>query len=326
MKRRDFIMLFGAATAWPLAARAQQKTTPLIGILIGASPGGLYEARLAAIRLGLSETGYIEGQNVAMEPLYAESHYDRLPALAADLVARKVDLIVTFDTPSVRAVKNATSTIPVVFFMGSDPIELGLVASLAHPGGSFTGVTIISGEVIAKRLELLCELVPRAKVIGLLVNPSASNPESGLRGVREVARVKGVQLQILNASTESEMDAAFATLAELHADALVVWDDPFFNNRREQLAALASRHAVPAIYSYREFVVAGGLVCYGASLKEAHRQVGVYAGRILKGEKPANLPVQQPTIFDLVINLKTAKALGLTIPPLILARADEVIE
>jgi len=325
MRRRDLIALFGGAVlAWPPAGRAQQKAMPVIGYLHFGSPN---LAPTPAIFLrGLSETGYVEGQNVAIEYRWAEGHYDRLPGLATDLVGRKVDLIVARGPPAAHAAKNATSTIPIVFSVGSDPVADGLVASLARPGGNLTGITNLAVELVPKRLDLLSELVPQAKVVALLVNPNNAYTEPMIRDVREAARAKGVQLQILKAGTESEIDAAFATLVNLHADALLAGDDTFFTSRREQLVALASRHAVPAIYQFREFTAAGGLISYGSSLTSATRQVGVYAGRILKGEKPANLPVQQPTTFELVINLKTAKALGLTVPPSIMARADEVIE
>jgi putative tryptophan/tyrosine transport system substrate-binding protein len=277
---------------------------------------------VAAFHAGLSETGYVEGQNLAIEYRWAEDQYDRLPALAADLVSRKVDLIVATSggrAPALAA-KNATSTIPIVFAMGADPVAYGLVASLARPGGNITGFSILVRELMPKRLELLSELVLRARVIAVLVNI-----ERNIGDMQQAARAKGVQLQILKAGTEGEIDAAFATLVRLHAGALVV-GDPFYLNRREQLVALAARHAVPAIYDWREYVVAGGLISYGTSLTDVYRQVGNYAGRILKGAKPADLPVQQPTTFELVVNLKTAKALGLTVPPSILARADEVIE
>jgi len=262
---------------------------------------------------------------VAIEYRWAEGSYDRLPGLAADLVGRKVDVILPGGTPSALAVKSATSTIPVVFIVG-DAVAAGLVPSLARPGGNLTGVSLLTFELMAKRLELLSELVPQASVIALLVNANSAMAERIMRDVQEAARSKGVQLHILKAGSESEIDAAFATLAQLHAGALLVGTDPFFNSRREQLVALASRHAVPAIYEWREFADAGGLISYGPSLPAANRQVGIYVGRILNGAKPADLPVQQPTTFELVINLKTAQALGLTVPPSILARADEVIE
>jgi putative ABC transport system substrate-binding protein len=328
MRRRELILLLGgAAAAWPLAARAQQKATPVIGFLNGTSPGP-GAPRVAAFRQGLSETGYVEGQNLAIEFRWAEGHYDRLPALAADLAGRKVDLIATSggDAVSALAAKNATSTIPIIFITADDPVAPGLVASLARPGGNVTGVTFIAIELMPKRFELLSELVPQAKVIALLVNPNNTNTERVMRDVLEAARVKGVQLPILKASTESEIDAAFATLVQLQAGALVVGNDPFFNSRRNQLVALASRRAVPAIAAFREFAASGGLISYGPSIIDTYHQLGTYAGKILKGAKPADLPVEQPTRFELVINLKTAKALGLTVPQALLARADEVIE
>jgi putative ABC transport system substrate-binding protein len=275
----------------------------------------------------LAETGYVEGQNAAIEYRWAEGRYDRLPALADELVKRRVDVIVTQGgIPPTRAAKSATSTIPIVFAVGTDPVGDGLVASLARPGGNLTGVTFMMTELNPKRLELLSELVLQADMIALLVNPSNEGAEPQMRDVQEAARAKGVQLRILKASTEGEIDAAFATFVQPHASALLVGADPFFFSRREKLVALAARFAVPAIYENREYVAAGGLISYGTSLAAANRQVGSYAGRILKGAKPADLPVQQPTTFELVVNLKTAKALGLTVPPSILARADEVIE
>jgi putative tryptophan/tyrosine transport system substrate-binding protein len=328
MRRRDFIALLGGAAAWPLAARAQQKAMPVIGYLSTGLSRDPNSPNLAAFRQGLSETGYVEGQNVAIEYRGAEGHYDRLPALAADLVSRKVDVIVSVGgTPTALAAKNATSTIPIVFRTG-EPVADGLVASLARPGGNLTGFGMLLGELTPKLLELLSELVPQAKMIALLVNPN--NPgvtERVIRDMEEAARAKGVQLPILKAGTESEIDAAFASLVQLQAGALLVSADPFFFGRREQLVALASRHAVPAIYPWGEAVqVAGGLISYGPSFPAIFREIGIYTGRILKGAKPADLPVQQPTTFELVVNLKPAEALGLTVPPSILARATEVIE
>jgi putative tryptophan/tyrosine transport system substrate-binding protein len=324
MNRRELLLLLAGAMVAARTLRAQQRPMPVIGYLSFASPGP-FAPLLAALRQGLSETGYVEGQNVAIEYRWAEGHYDRLPALAADLVGRKVDVIAASGPPSALAAKSATSMIPIVFSSG-DPIGEGLVISLARPAANLTGVSLFTAELMPKRLELLSELVPQAKAIALLVNPNNPNTEPMIRDVQEAARAKGVQLPILKASTVDEIDTAFASLIQLHVGGLVVGTDPFFNNRREQLVALAARHAVPAIYEWREFAVAGGLISYGSSLAAAYRQVGIYAGRILKGAKPADLPVEQPSRFELVVNLKTADALGLKVPPSILARADEVIE
>jgi putative ABC transport system substrate-binding protein len=324
MRRRELMLLMSAAMTTAGALRAQQKAMPLIGILGPTSPGP-FAGFVAAFHQGLSQTGYVDGQNVAIEYRWAEGHYDRLPALAADLVARKVDVIVAPGPPLSLAAKNATSTIPIIF-MGGDPVAEGLVDSFARPGGNLTGVTFMNAELMPKRFELLSELAPQASVIALLVNPDNPSTEPMIREVQHAARAMGVQLRVLRASTESEIDAAFATLAQVQAGALVLGADPFFGQRRDQLVALAAHHAVPAIADWRGFAAAGGLISYGTSFTDSVRQVGMYAGRILKGTKPADLPVQQPTKFELVVNLKTAKALGVTVPPSILARADEVIE
>jgi putative ABC transport system substrate-binding protein len=329
MRRRDFGSLLGGvatvSTIWPFAARAQQQATPVIGYLSIATPGPGAPA-VAALRQGLSETGYVEGQNLTIEYVWAEGRFDPLPALAADLVGRKVDVIVAIGVPAAHAAKSATSTIPIVFVSGDDPVKDGLVASLARPGGNLTGVSFLTVELDPKRFELLSELLPQTKVIALLVNPNFPSGQINIQDVHEAARAKGVQLHILKASTESEIDAAFASLVQQQAGALVLSADPFFATRREQLVALAARHAVPAIYEFRTFATTGGLMSYGANILAVYRQIGIYTGKILKGAKPADLPVVQPTTFELVINLKTAKALGLTIPPSILSRADEVIE
>jgi ABC-type uncharacterized transport system substrate-binding protein len=319
------LLLGGAMTAAP-AVRAQQKAMPVIGYLATTSPGALAPL-MAAFHQGLSETGYVEGQNVAIEYRWAENHDDRLPALAADLVGRKVDLIVASGSLlCALAAKSATSTIPIVFPAVSDPVAAGLVASLARPGGNLTGFSPFQFELMPKRLELLTELVPQARVIALLVGPNDPRTEGLVRDLQEAARSKGVQLAILKAGSEGEIDAAFASLVQLDAGALVVGPYPVFFSRREQLLALVSRHAVPAIYPWRELAAAGGLISYGTSATAGYRLAGTYAGKILKGANPADLPVQRPTAFELVVNLKTAKALGITVPPSILARADEVIE
>ena len=325
MRRRELLLLGGAMTG-ARGLRAQQKALPVIGFLSGVSPGP-FAAQVAAFHEGLSETGYVEGQNVTIEYRWAEGRDDRLPALAADLVGRKVDVIVASGGIfSALAAKNATSTIPIVFAAISDPVAAGLVASLARPGGNLTGFSPFQYEMMPNRLELLTELVPQARVIALLVTPNEPRTERLIRDMQEAARARRVQLHILKASTEVALETAFASLAQLQAGALVVGNDPFFFDRRDQLVALAARHAVPAIYEWREFAVAGGLISYGTSIASMFRIAGTYVGRILAGAKPADLPVQEPTKFELVINLKTAAALGLTIPPLVLARADEVIE
>jgi ABC-type uncharacterized transport system substrate-binding protein len=324
MKRRELILLLGGVMTSARALRAQQKPMPVIGYLGLGSPD-TSAPFVAAIRQGLSETGYVEGQNLAMEYRWAEGRYDRLPALAADLVGRNIDVIVT-SGGGIQAAKSATATIPIVFFGGRDLVATGLVTSLARPGGNLTGISIMAPELNPKRLDLLSELVPQAGVIAVLVNPNIAAVEPMVRDLQETARARGVQLVVLNAGGESEIDAAFATLVQRQAGALLISSESFFYSRREQLAALASRYAVPAMYEAREFAVAGGLISYGPSFMAAFRQVGIYLGRILKGAKPADLPILQPTTFELVINLNTAKALGLTIPQSILGRADEVIE
>jgi putative tryptophan/tyrosine transport system substrate-binding protein len=326
MNRRDLVTAAGLALVSPATARAQQKSMPVIGYLNSTSSDRTVPL-LAAFRAGLKEAGYVEGDNVAIEFRWAEGHYDRLPALAADLVARKVDVIVaTAGVPSVRAAKEATASIPIVFDAGADPVALGLVASLARPGGNVTGIAFMNTELTPKRLELLSQLVPQAKAIGLLVNPKNPQTEGIVTSAQDAARAMGVELQILNAGTDPEIDAAFATLAQSHGGGLIVGPDPFFSTWRERLVASASRAGVPTIYQYREFATEGGLISYGPNIAAVYRLVGTYAGRILKGERPAELPVQRPTTFELVINLKTAKALGLAVPQSLLARADEVIE
>jgi putative ABC transport system substrate-binding protein len=325
-QRREFITLLGsAAVALPFAARAQQPTMPVIGLLSSTSAEA-YASRVAAFRQGLSETGYVEGRNVAIEYRWAESQYDRLPGMAAELVRRQVAVIAAISTPAALAAKAATTIIPIVFEMGADPVAVGLIASLSRPGGNLTGVSLLNVGLASKRLELLHELVPTATITAALSNPTNPNAETLSRELQVAARSLGVQLHVLNASTTGDFDLVFATLLKLRADALVIGSDPFFNSISEQLAALAFRHAVPTIYQYRAFAAAGGLMSYGGSFTEPFRQTGVYTGRILKGEKPADLPVQQSTKIELIINLKTAKALGITVPLSLLGRADEVIE
>ena len=327
MLRRTFIGGLGVAAAWPRAARAQRRAAPVIGFLSGWSPGDAPDY-LAYFHRGLAETGYIEGRNVTIEYRWAEGHFDRLPALVADLVRRQVTVIVIPNTTaSVVAAKAATQTIPIVFSIGSDPVEIGLVASLNRPGGNLTGLTALQTAVVAKRVQLLHELMPTAKPIAFLVNPSnQALAEADTREAQEAARILGVNLLVLKAASPSEIDAAFATLVSERAGALLTNSESLFMIQRDQLAALTARHAVPAIYAYRENAVAGGLMSYGANFLNATRECGLYTGRILNGEKPADLPVQQATRIELVINMKTAKALGLTFPLTFLGRADEVIE
>jgi putative ABC transport system substrate-binding protein len=325
MRRREFITLLGSATAWPLTARAQQPAIPVVGYL---SPGTLVSANpfRAAFLDGLMETGYVEGRNVAIEYLWAEGQYDRLLSLAGELVRRQVSVIVTAGaTPTALAAKAATETIPIVFVLGSDPVQFGLVKSLARPGGNVTGVTVLDVDLIAKAFEMLHELVPAATTIGVLVNPNNLTVEAQKRGSQIAARNLGVHLLVLNARSQSEIDAAFTTLVEQRVGALLVTGEPFFfGAARDQLITLAALHAVPTVYQY--LTAPDGLMSYGTSLADAYRLSGVYTGRILRGEKPGDLPVQQSTRVELAINLKTAKALGLTVPTSILVRADKVIE
>jgi putative ABC transport system substrate-binding protein len=327
MRRREFITGLGSAAAWPLATRAQQRALPVIGYLSGGAPGP-FAPFLTAFRQGLSETGYVEGRNVAIEYRWADLQYDRLPALAIDLVGRRVDVIAASGGDlAARAAKNATSLIPIVFTSGDDPAETGLVASLARPGGNLTGVNFLAVELHAKRLELISELVPQARVIALLVNPNSPQTQRVTLAVQKAARTKGLQLHIVKAAAESEIDAAFTSVAQLQVGALIVQSDPYFTGWAEQMVPLAARHHIPTIYDVGQWAEAGGLVSYGPSFAEMYRQVGVYTGRVLKGEKPADLPVVQPTKFELIVNLKTAKGLGLMIPESFLnLRADRVIE
>jgi putative ABC transport system substrate-binding protein len=326
MKRREFIALLGGAATWPLAARAQQATLPTVGYLYVATPEA-HASRVAAFRKGLSETGYVEGRDVAIEYRWAHNEPARLPGLAADLVHRPVTIIAAADLPSALAAKAASTTIPIVFETAADPVQVGLVASLNRPGANVTGVTNTGGELGAKRLGLLHELLPGAARFALLVNPN--NPilaEAWIKDTQTAAAAIGLQLEILRASTDREIDAAFTSITQKRIDALAVMPDNLFTTRHVQFATQAARHAVPAIYSSREYAEVGGLMSYGTNILDAYRQAGIYVGRILKGEKPTNMPVLQPTKFEFVINLQTARALGLTVPSSLLAVADEVIE
>jgi putative tryptophan/tyrosine transport system substrate-binding protein len=328
MRRREFIAAVGSAATLPLAVRAQQPAMPVIGFLAGASPDNEGYSRITTVFLqGLKETGYVERQNVAIEYRWAEDHYDRLPVLAADLVHREVAVIATFDTASSLAAKAATAMIPIVFSMGADPIKIGLVHNLAQPGGNVTGMSHLINALSSKRLGFLRELVPTAATFGLLVDPTNPNAKFETADMQAAVDLLGYKLVVASASTASEVDAAFTKLVQQRIDALAVAAHAFFlGDRSHQLAELALRHRVPAIYAFREITIAGGLISYGGSLAEAYHQAGIYTGRILKGDKPADLPVQTPTKFELVINLKTAKGLGLTIPAGVLSIADEVIE
>jgi putative ABC transport system substrate-binding protein len=326
MRRREFIAGLGSVAAWPVLAWAQQPAMPVIGYLGAQSADDDYKNFTSSFLQGLKETGYIEGQNVAIEYRWAENQYDRLPALAADLVRRRVAVIVTAGSPAALAAKVATTTIPIVFSAGGDPVALGLVASLNRPGANLTGSAVLSAELAPKQLQFLRELIPNAAVFGVLVDPAFPTIQPTVAELQAAARTLGRQLVVVNARTESDLEPAFATFSQQHVGAVLVSDSTLYGRRTEQLVALAARHALPAIFPYREFTMAGGLMSYGSSIGYHYHQVGIYTGRILKGDKPADLPVQQATKLELVINLKTAKALGLTIPETLLATADEVIQ
>ena len=326
MKRREFLTSIGAtAFAWPLAALAQQSEVPAIGFL-RSTPYAPFADLLTAFRKGLNETGFVDGQNVKIEQRYAENHYDRLPGLAADLIRRRVRVIVG-NIAAVNAARAATKTIPILFAIGEDPIKLGLVTNLSRPEGNVTGITFFGGGLLnAKRLELLSSLVPKAKIIGALRDPKNRGFENELPYLRATGRAVDKEIVVVNAETEDELEPAFAAIVRAGAQALLISGSPFFSSRREEIVALAARYSLPAIYDLRDFVTAGGLISYAASIAEAYRQAGIYAGRILKGAKPSDLPVVQPTTLELVVNLKTARKLGITFPESVLARADEVIE
>jgi len=324
--RRELLALFGTAAAWPLAARAQQPAMPVIGILASVSPGP-YAPFIAAIKEGLQQTGYVEGRNVAIEYRWAEGQYDRLPQQAAELVGRGVAVIILVGGgPTTAAAKTATGTIPIVFISGDDPVKSGAVAALNRPGGNVTGVSLLTVAMEAKRLQLLHELVPNVAVVSIIVNPNNPQSDEQLQELQAAARTLGIQVEVFKASSPSEIDTAFANLVQQRAGAVVVAGDALFNTRKEQFVVLTARHALPTIFTFREFPAAGGLMSYGTSLAEGYRQTGVYAGRILKDEKPAEMPVQQAVKIELVINLQTARVLGLTVPLPMLGRADEVIE
>jgi putative tryptophan/tyrosine transport system substrate-binding protein len=325
MRRREFIGVVGGAVAWPLSVRAQQAAMPVVGFMMAGSRLALRD-EITAFEAGLKEIGFIEGQNLALEYRFAEGQFDRFPAFASDLVRRQVSVIAASSPQGALAAKRATTVIPVVFSIGADPVEIGLVSSLSHPGGNVTGVYQFTAGLESKRLGLLHEMVPKAEVVGVLVNPNYAAAESQLRDVQEAAANLGLRLVIVHANIESEFDAAFSTVVTQRAGAMLVCASPFFNSRRQQLVVLASSHALPAIFEWRDFAVAGGLMSYGTSLNNAYRQAGIYAGRILKGEKASELPVVQSTKFEFVINLSTAKALHIDVPPTLSARADEIIE